>query len=837
MALGRTTDPPERVGAERSVLVLNQLHHLPPLPAAALRLIELSRSEDAEARDLIRVIESDPALTALVLRLARRAGSGIRREVTSVERIVVLVGFRAVRNTALMAVVHEAFPRRRSGADDVFPHDSFWRHSVATACAAQLLAERGGIPRRSGDAFVCGLLHDLGKLALATCFPKAYRRVVEAVDQRGTCICEAEQTVFELDHTAVGRHLASRWQLPEPIVDSVWLHHQPPEMLSALTAHSEFVQLVHVADALVRRRRIGYSGYAFLEPIEDLAAQVDLPTSVLQAVEERIEPAMTPFLDFLGEGASDRDAREMSAEAQRALNTLRQQVAERERVLRRQRRMARTIHRFVQALRAGQAMAEVCASAAAAVAEGGFGAADASGTAPASPSSGAVAFCAALPSLAGVNYHVHVGWHDGGDSPAQAEVFETGVSPSLPPLVDRVVDTLEPGRVVPAPIEGEDLWRTCVGTRPGEDSMLVILPFGGDGRVIGGILYVDHQREVRRSGARSAFETGRRRAPDRANGAHSAARPPGGGAPEPHDAPMSLLDEGRTISPGDDPAVFARLVAIACASAGAHTDALHVSNELLQANRRLREAQRTLVRARSISMIGAMAAGAAHELHNPIAVISGRAQMLLEQTDDPTIRRVLELIHTETVRASRIVMELMTFAKPRPPAPELLDLAGVLERRCQHWRDASPLDTEQLVLIAPPRGSAVYLDPGHLEEILDAIIANAIEATDPRSAHIRINSPASPSDETVRIEIEDNGIGMTRDVLEHAIDPFFSSRPAGRGRGLGLSQAYRLAEINGGRVMLESTPNVGTRVTIELPGRGARSETTPQPSPDRAAIR
>jgi signal transduction histidine kinase len=71
----------------------------------------------------------------------------------------------------------------------------------------------------------------------------------------------------------------------------------------------------------------------------------------------------------------------------------------------------------------------------------------------------------------------------------------------------------------------------------------------------------------------------------------------------------------------------------------------------------------------------------------------------------------------------------------------------------------------------------------------------------------------------VRLEIGDNGPGMTRDVLEHAFDPFFSSRPAGRGRGLGLSRAYRLVEINGGKLWLESIPQKGTTVFIELPAR------------------
>ena len=106
-----------------------------------------------------------------------------------------------------------------------------------------------------------------------------------------------------------------------------------------------------------------------------------------------------------------------------------------------------------------------------------------------------------------------------------------------------------------------------------------------------------------------------------------------------------------------------------------------------------------------------------------------------------------------------------------------------------------------------------------LEEILTALLTNAREATALETARLQINSPSRSSDDTVRIVVEDNGVGMTGEVLEHACDPFFSNRPAGRGRGLGLSRAVRLAGINGGRLWLESTPNVGTTATLVLPAR------------------
>ena len=229
--------------------------------------------------------------------------------------------------------------------------------------------------------------------------------------------------------------------------------------------------------------------------------------------------------------------------------------------------------------------------------------------------------------------------------------------------------------------------------------------------------------------------------------------------------------------------------------------------------------QSSVTRTRSISMIAQMAAGAAHELNNPLAVISGRAQMVRSQTEDPEIARATETIVEHAQRATDIVTELVRFAKPEPPSPTSFRLASLLEPLFQHWMAGSVLSADQLRVSLADEAVTVYADRKQVTELLGALLANAEAACEQTDAFVKVNSPSRTSDETVRILIEDNGIGMSRDVLEHAVDPFFSSRPAGRGRGLGLSQAARLAEINGGRLWLESILGTGTTVTVELPTR------------------
>lgn len=144
----------------------------------------------------------------------------VRGEVNSVEQAVVLLGFAAVRSTVLAVSVFETFgtgPARRFGH---FARDDFWKHSIAVACCAELLAEQLStvFGKDSGvdpsQAFVAGLLHDLGKVALDACLPKSFDRVVEAVEMLRGNIADIERKVIGLDHMVVGKRLAERGSCP-----------------------------------------------------------------------------------------------------------------------------------------------------------------------------------------------------------------------------------------------------------------------------------------------------------------------------------------------------------------------------------------------------------------------------------------------------------------------------------------------------------------------------------------------------------------------------------------------------------------------------------------------
>jgi signal transduction histidine kinase len=233
--------------------------------------------------------------------------------------------------------------------------------------------------------------------------------------------------------------------------------------------------------------------------------------------------------------------------------------------------------------------------------------------------------------------------------------------------------------------------------------------------------------------------------------------------------------------------------------------------------------QPELLRARSLESIVGLAAGAAHELNNPLAVISGRAQMLLARSTDADTRQVLETLIAQAHACSGIVTELMEFAQPPAPAPETVDLGKFLDLLKVEWAAEGLLAASEITLDVPSDTPAVHFDPGQLAGVFRELVRNAVEATDPADRRLTIKAAADLTEEHIVADVIDNGRGMTEEVRSRAIDPFFSQRPAGRGRGLGLARVHRWLQQNGGTIRIESEPGGGTRIELRLPAAG-RSE-------------
>ena len=757
-------------------LALAHLDSLPTLAPIAVSLLRVASSKDSGASDLVRLLRGDQSLAARVLAVANSAAMGLREEVRALDRAVVLLGFNMIRNIVLAVKVLECF--ERPGPDERErrrQRTDFWKHALGVACAARRLAQ--GQPSLGVDAeeaFLAGLTHDLGKVALDCVFPKAYARVVAQAELARGDIADHERALLGIDHTAAGRRLAERWKLPAYLRDTIWLHHIAIEALPTRVDAPRLLALVQLADTLVREQRIGASGnFAFYESSSRIARHVGIDEPALQTVAQMLAPDVAEHVGWLGLDQETPETLYLQSltRANSELSHLNTQLVGANHQLAVGARYFRALTRFDLRLSADSEFAAVVAAIA-----------DAATVALQRPRVAAFA----LP-------------HRG--TTLEVCTTDAGGSPTAPS--SRRIDVGLRGRL------DELAARDVVVTRAPRPLCLAIgLDANDTSERDCWLLAIAHQRRV------------------------------AGGVVfcSPRDELLELSREQEELR------AFLTSLGLAVGRANAYAAAQRLSEDLAESNRRLQQAQVKLLRSRTLSMIAEMAAGAGHELNSPLTVISGRAQMIAGATEDEKVRRDLELIQTKAHECSRIVTELMDFARPAEPQHAPFDLAALLATARERCLSESGLAANQVSLSVPeelraPAGGVVVIgDRGQWETVVRELLNNAVEAVADNHGTIAIRvarlkesdlpdamsmgdlrGAIEPAAGWYEITVRDTGRGMSADVLERVFDPFFSHRSAGRRRGLGLPRAYRIVEGHGGRIHIESRPGTGATVHIYLP--------------------
>lgn len=252
------------------------------------------------------------------------------------------------------------------------------------------------------------------------------------------------------------------------------------------------------------------------------------------------------------------------------------------------------------------------------------------------------------------------------------------------------------------------------------------------------------------------------------------------------------------------------------AGAYAHEKQQHLAEEFAALLSRLEGLRDKLAQTEALDGLAEMAAGAAHELNNPLAVISGRAQMLEGQESDPEKKTTLQQITQNADEISKIVQALMEFAKPASPSPRMISPAVLLDTAVDNARHQLGLDTINVQLENIEELRDIYVDSEQIIRALANIIANAHEASAENSTPVRVIGTEQDATH-VRLQIIDEGAGMDAETLNKARQPFFSFKPAGRKRGMGLSMAQRLLTLNRADIHINSSTQSGTTVTILLP--------------------
>jgi len=212
-----------------------------------------------------------------------------------------------------------------------------------------------------------------------------------------------------------------------------------------------------------------------------------------------------------------------------------------------------------------------------------------------------------------------------------------------------------------------------------------------------------------------------------------------------------------------------------------------------------------------------MAAGAAHELNNPLSVISGRAQYLNQAEIVQEKKQILTQIQENAGKISRIIGELMNFARPPEPRPVQVNVKQLLDEAIQLTRQKTGVEHINIQIEVAEDTKSVFVDSAQIVSAIANVFSNAVESYTGSLGPIKVTATAEESGNFVKLQISDLGCGMDAKTLEKATQPFFSAKPAGRKRGMGLAYAQRVILLNKGKLRLISQLGSGTTVTIMLP--------------------
>ncbi len=275
--------------------VLKKIEQLPTLPMVVTRIMQMVENPKTSAADITKVISLDPALTVKILKLVNSAYYGFPKKITTITHAIMILGFEDVKNIALSVSVFDMF--KGDSVEGGFDRVAFWQHSISVGVCAKLLAKRLR-HKDPEEAFIAGLLHDIGKIILDQFFHEELVQILREVREKNTLFINAERTLFGMDHTEIGRIVARKWGLPNEIVDCISAHHDP-------TASEELdilVSIVHASDIFTRINKIGSGGDDLVPQLKKEAwTKLKLqPTDLKKIYEElhvEVEKA-SAFLEF-----------------------------------------------------------------------------------------------------------------------------------------------------------------------------------------------------------------------------------------------------------------------------------------------------------------------------------------------------------------------------------------------------------------------------------------------------------------------------------------------------------------------------------------------------------
>ena len=299
--MGTSIEAPPVSGREAGLGINDNLQNiimttrdLPAMPQVASKVLELSSDPNTSAQQLQQIISDDQAMTGRILKIANSAMYSCSRKVKTLTEAIVMLGFNSIRSLVVTSAARNLYNTRN--ATTGLKERLLWEHSVGAAFACRLLvAER--IPSLAEEAFLAGLMHDIGKLVLNLRVPEQFDEIVQLVYNDNRSFNQTEKEILGFDHAEVGARLVNKWNLSPVLEDTILNHHNP----EAMTIENPLLLYLDLGNKVCHKMGIGFVDDPGLDLNNCLANQIlGLPPETFDRavirLQETLETEMEIFI-------------------------------------------------------------------------------------------------------------------------------------------------------------------------------------------------------------------------------------------------------------------------------------------------------------------------------------------------------------------------------------------------------------------------------------------------------------------------------------------------------------------------------------------------------------
>lgn len=231
---------------------LENLRNLPTIPKVMFEVSSLLKENPINNHKLCNTIGKDQGLTTKILTIANSPLYGLQRKVSSLEFAILLLGAEELESIVTAVSLSDTI---KFNASSTFKYMEYWKHSMLVGTAARDIARRLGMPELAGDAFLAGMMHDVGIQLIIKYFPNQYDQILKTVEDSKISFLEAEQKILDATHQEIGKFLAQKWSLPQGLCDVLEYHHRPQDAKQ----NTMLVSIVHLTDYMTQQFECGHS--------------------------------------------------------------------------------------------------------------------------------------------------------------------------------------------------------------------------------------------------------------------------------------------------------------------------------------------------------------------------------------------------------------------------------------------------------------------------------------------------------------------------------------------------------------------------------------------------